>query len=242
MTDMPRTASGQTGGLVRWYGTRFAADEDPLAEGGLWLCGRQVGGDWADVLARGGMAYGAVTTLGSAGNRVDQGHVVSVAGHGSVPPGDFDDPTAVLGGTWGPDQHARAIVVCRNPTEEYRQEIEIRLRSRLSPHQCTGYELLWRCLKSENAYAEIVRWNGKPGDFTVLRRVVGRHVGVTDGDVVEARIDGTTLTGHVNGTEVISATDDVYEHGSPGIGFNSGVGDTNVDHGISSFEVRSYAR
>jgi hypothetical protein len=218
-----------TDSMVRWYGTRFRVDEDPLSEGGLWICGAAAGADWTDVVVSGGVAYGAVSRLGVAGHHAGQG-----------PASDFDDPTAVLAGDWGGHQRVKATVFSRNPTQEYRQEVEIRLRSRLSPHRCTGYEVLWRCLKAESAYAEIVRWNGAPGDFTVLRRLVGENVGVEDGDVVEASISGGTLKGFINGVEVIAATDDTYDKGGPGIGFNSGVGTTNTDHGITCFEVYSY--
>ena len=34
--------------------------------------------------------------------------------------------------------------------------------------------------------------------------------------------------------------DDKIKSGAPGIGFNFGVGNTNVDHGLRSFEVHSY--
>ena len=70
------------------------------------------------------------------------------------------------------------------------QEVEIRLRSTLTPHRCTGYEIFFRCLKTDNGYAEIVRWNGKIGDFTSLRKLIGPQYGVRDGDVVEATISG----------------------------------------------------
>jgi hypothetical protein len=40
--------------------------------------------------------------------------------------------------------------------------------------------------------------------------------------------------------EMISATDDVFGQGSPGVGFNFFVGDTNVDHGFRYFEVDTY--
>jgi hypothetical protein len=39
---------------------------------------------------------------------------------------------------------------------------------------------------------------------------------------------------------VISATDNAFGSGSPGIGFNFGVGNTNVDHGFTYFEVDTY--
>jgi hypothetical protein len=40
--------------------------------------------------------------------------------------------------------------------------------------------------------------------------------------------------------EVISATDDTFDTGSPGIGFNFGVGAANVDHRFTFFEVGTY--
>ena len=221
---------------VRSYSTRFEVDEDPISEGGMWINGRKDGIDWIDVVTKNGVAYGAVTRMGAAERRVEQGNLEST-GDDSVPEGDYDDPTAVLAGAWGTNQHATATVFSRNQTEEYFQEVEIRLRSTIEPHLCTGYEVFWRCLKTENAYAEIVRWNGKIGDFTSLNKLIGPKYGVEDGDVVEATISGNVLKGFINGVEVISAMDDAFATGSPGIGFNFGVGDTNVDHGFTSFEV-----
>jgi hypothetical protein len=224
---------------VRSYRTRFQQDEDPISEGGIWLNGATDGIDWADIVVRNGVAYGAVTRMQAAERRIEQGNLTSDAS-GAAPEGDYDDPTALLAGAWGKNQHVTAAVFSRNPTEEYFQEVEIRLRSTLTPHRCTGYEVFWRCLKTENAYAEIVRWNGKIGDFTSLRKLIGPRYGVRDGDVVEATISVHDIKGFINGVEVISATDDVFGEGSPGIGFNFFVGNTNVDHGFTSFAVDSY--
>jgi hypothetical protein len=221
---------------VRSHRTQFELDEDPISEGGLWLNGRKDGIDWIDVVTKDGVAYGAVTRMGVAERRAEQGNL----DEGVVHEGDYDDPTAVLGGSWGADQHARGIVFSRNQTEEYFQEVELRLRSSITPHSCSGYEVFWRCLKTGEAYAEIVRWNGPIADFTSLARKVGPEFGVQDGDVVEATVVGNVLRSFVNGVEVLSATDDVFSGGSPGIGFNFGVGDTNVDHGFRSFEVDTY--
>jgi hypothetical protein len=154
--------------------------------------------------------------------------------------GDYDDPTAVLSGEWGRNQYGKATVFCRNPTNKYFQEVEIRLRSSITPHSCTGYEVFWRALKTDEGYAEIVRWNGAIGDFTSLARKVGTEFGVKDGDVVEASIEGDLIRGFINGVEVISATDDVFSEGAPGVGFNFFVSNTNVDHGFTSFEVDTY--
>jgi hypothetical protein len=100
--------------------------------------------------------------------------------------------------------------------------------------------VFWRCLKGESSYAEIVRWNGKIGDWISLKRLVGPRYGVRHGDVLQASIFGNVITGFINGAEVISVTDDALSEGAPGIGFNFYVGNTNVDHGFSSFEVDTW--
>jgi hypothetical protein len=203
----------------------------------MWLNGKTDGIDWADVITKHGHAYGSVTRMAVAERRVEQGNLGPPPAEGSAPEGDYDDPTAVLRGDWGRNQRVRAKVFSRNPTDEYFQEVEIRLRSSITPHSCTGYEVFWRCLKTDAGYAEIVRWNGKVGDFTSLRKLIGPAFGVEDGDEVEATIVGSLIRGFLNGREVISASDDVFAAGSPGIGFNFFVGNTNVDHGFTYFEV-----
>ncbi len=206
----------------------------------MWINGRKDGIDFADVVSRNGVAHGAATRMAVAERRAEQGNLESLTSDAATPVGDYDDPTAVLMGTWGKNQHAKARVFSRKQTEEYFQEVEIRLRSTITPHRCTGYEVFWRCLKTANAYAEIVRWNGKIGDFTSLARKQGPQFGVMDGDVVEASIVGNVIKSFINGVEVLSATDDTYQGGNPGIGFNFGCGDTYVDHGFAYFEVDSY--
>lgn len=239
MTDEPTPAHGRTTPIVRSYSTRFPLDENPISEGGMWLNGRKDGIDWIDVITRNGEMFGEVSRMTSAEYRVEQGNLAP-SSDGAAPEGDYDDPTAVLSGTWGRNQHGRCTVFCRNPTQEYFQEVQIRLRSTMSPHSCTGYEVFWRCLKSETGYAEIVRWDGKIGNWTSLQRFTGPQYGVEDGDIVEATIVGNVITGLINGAEVISTTDDTYAEGSPGVGFNFYVGETNVDHGFTSFEVDTW--
>jgi hypothetical protein len=223
---------------VRSYRTTFDLDEDPISEGGMWLNGRTDGIDWIDIISKDGEAFGAVSRMGVPERRAEQGNLAADAE--AAPEGDYDDPTAVLTGTWGKDQHGKARVFSRNPTEDYFQEVQIRLRHTMTPGSCTGYEVFFRCLKSDSAYAEIVRWDGKVGDWHSLARRVGSEYGVGDGDVIEATIVGDVLTGFINGVEVISATDSTYASGAPGIGFNFGVADTNVDHGLTSFEVDTF--
>jgi hypothetical protein len=227
------------GRLVRSYSTRFERDETPISEAGMWLNGRTDGIDWCDVLTGGGHAYGEKSRMNSAERRAEQAFGGGAADAG-VQEGDYDDPEAVLAGEWGRNQAVRATVFSRNPTDDYFQEVEIRLRSSMRPNWCDGYEVFWRCSKSEAAYAEIVRWNGKIADFTSLARAVGPGFGVKHGDIVEATIVGNVIRSYINGVEVLSVTDDVFSSGGPGVGFNFFVGDTNVDHGFSSFEADTY--
>ena len=52
-----------------------------------------------------------------------------------------------------------------------------------------------------------------------------------DGDLIEATIEGNVIKGFVNGEEKITVSDDIWDSGAPGVGFNFGVGDTYADHG-----------
>jgi hypothetical protein len=226
------------GTLVRSYSTRFESEETPMSEDGMWLNGRTDGIDWCDVLSGNGHAYGEVSRMNSAERRAEQ--AFGGASTEGAQEGDYDDPEAVLTGAWGRNQAVRATVYSVNPTDDYFQEVEIRLRSSIRPNWCDGYEVFWRCSQSDAAYAEIVRWNGKIADFTSLARRVGPEFGVKHGDIVEATIVGNVIRSYINGVEVLSATDDVFADGAPGVGFNFFVGDTNVDHGFSSFEVDTY--
>jgi len=56
--------------------------------------------------------------------------------------------------------------------------------------------VFWRCLKTPNAYVEIVRWNGKVRDWTSLKKLSGAQYGVKDGDLVEATIVGNVIKGY----------------------------------------------
>lgn len=239
MTTGPMDALRPAGAPVRSYRTTFPLDETPISEGGMWLNARTDGIDWCDLVTKGGVVFGEVTRMGVAEQRAEQGNLGADAVD-AAPVGDYDDPTGNLTGEWGPNQFVRATVFSRNPTNKYFQEVEIRLRSTIAPHHCTGYEVFWRCLKTDEAYAEIVRWDGKIGAWKSLARKTGAEFGVKDGDVVEACIVGNVIRGYINGVEVTTAVDDTYAGGAPGIGFNFGVGDTNVDHGFTSYEVDTY--
>lgn len=188
------------------YSTKFPLKEDPISEGGRWIDGKTVGLDWGNVSTTPGLA------IGHAG------------------PKRFADATALLTGTWGPTQTAEAVVfskkVFRYP------EVSLRLRSALSLHNCSGYEISNSLKSDESAYLIIVRWNGALADFTYLAQLHGKQYGVTTGDVVKATIVGNVITAYKNGVKLAQVTDNTYIEGNPGLGFNEG---KNGDYGMTSF-------
>jgi hypothetical protein len=196
--------------VARTYSTRFPLAENPISEGGNWISGRAIGVDWADVVTTPGLAKGRD----------------SVA--------QYDDPTALLTGDWGPDQKVQATVYSMNQTRHCYQEVEIRLRSSLSAHSCTGYEILFRCLKTPEAYMEIVRWEGPLGKFTYLSRHKGSQYGVANGDIVRTTIVGDVISVYINGQLMSTVQDTTWLNGSPGMGFNYGCGETYGDFGFAS--------
>src|SRR5579859_4354921 len=164
---MPAPAPAGTHGP---YTTTFSHTENPISEGGKWLNGRTDGLDWTDVRTTPGFAFG--TEIG--GNRPD--------------PQKYDDSTALLKGTWGPNQTAQATVRSTHPNQDGKvwEEVELRLRSSITPHSCTGYEVMFRCTKIPQAYCNIARWDGALGKYTMLKETQGSRYGVKSGDVVKA--------------------------------------------------------
>jgi hypothetical protein len=200
----------------RTYTTSFQADENPISEGGQWTNGQADGLDWKNVRTKSGLAFGADDS------------------------GDphFADPTAVLTGEWAPNQTAQAKVYTVNQgVRNVDEEVEIRLRTTISPHRNTGYEINFRCRHDGSQYVEIVRWNGRLGDFTYLRQVEGGP-GLYDGDVVRASIIGNVITAFINGTQVAQATDTTFTRGNPGMGFYlEGMAGLNADYGFTYFSA-----
>jgi hypothetical protein len=220
--------------VVRSYSTCFPVNENPISEGGIWLNGRDDGIDWANVLTEDGLAHGEAIPMVVAERRVEQGDEID------VPEGDYNDPAAILKGAWGRNQHAVGVVFSRNQTSERYHEVELLLRGTVIPHRATAYEVFFRCLKTDEGYAEIVRWEGPLGGWKSLGRKTGSEFGVQDGDVIEATIIGNEIKGYINGVEVTSATDDTYPTGSPGIGFNYGAEESANDHGLKYYEVATW--
>jgi hypothetical protein len=215
---LPPKANGSAGAsdsslAHRSYTTDFPLSEALIAEGGNWDCGKTVGLDWADVATAKGLAFG----LESGTN-------------------GYDDSVALLKGAWGPNQTVQATVHTVNQNDKVWQEVELRLRSSLSPHGATGYEINFRCLRTKNAYSEIVRWNGPLNKFTYILHKDGAQYGVSDGDVVKATIVGSVITVYINGVQVAQASDSTYASGRPGIGFFlQGTPGSNRDYGFTRF-------
>ena len=201
---------------TRTYTTMFPLTENPISEGGNWINGQADGIDWHDMSTTPGLAIGHQSGT------------------------SYTDGTALLTGTWGPTQSAEAVVHAVNPQDDCYQEVELRLRSTLTPHSCTGYEISFKATKTSGAYLIIVRWNGPVGDFSYLLNVSGAKYGVTEGDVVKATIAGNVITAYLNGVEMGSATDGTYVTGSPGMGMNLETSDatclgTNGNYGYTRY-------
>ena len=196
--------------IAATYTTNFPLTENPISEGGHWINGLINGLDWADVATTPGRAFGTQTGIGP----------------------NFADSTALLTGSWGPTQTVQAVVYISAGDSTTFEEVELRLRSSLSAHSCTGYEVNFS-VKPDNPYCQIVRWNGPLGDFTLLD---ARSVGVVNGDVVKATAVGSTITCYINNTAIFSVNDTTYPSGNPGMGFylQDGLGPP-LNYGFSSY-------
>lgn len=188
----------------RSYTTVFPAAESPVSESGAWINGAKDGLDWGDIS----------TTPGQT--------------HPHPGPARYADATALMAGSWGPDQSAEGKVWTDNP-HNY-PEVELRLRSTLSAHVCNGYEITFSL--APNAYLIIVRWNGPLGDFTYLANISGSQYQVKAGDVIKATMVGHVITAYKNGMKMGQAIDSTYATGRPGMGFNE---QENGDYGYSEF-------
>jgi hypothetical protein len=220
--SMGAPAPADSGGS---YSTKFSATENPISESEKWVNGEVVGLDWANVYTTPGRALGNQTGP------------------------NYSDATAVLQNMeWAPDQKATAVVSTSGaPLDNCYQEAELRLRTEISPHSITGYEINYKFSNNSTGYMQIVRWNGGFGDFTTLRSFDGQQYGAVNGNVVSATIVGNVITAYKNGVQQGQVTDDTFSTGSPGIGFNltndnDGCLRTNGTYGISSFTALDSTR
>ena len=204
---------------VASYATNFPVAENPLAEGGKWLCGKAVGLDWNNPQVLAGRACASVRS-GASGSR-------------------YDDSIAHLSRAFasiGANQYAEGTVY-RAPGYSpagSKHEIELLLRFEISAHGARGYEVLW----GHDGDFAVVRWNGPLGDYTDLG-VNGPGPGIAvDGDVLRAVITGNLIMVYKNGALVgTSPPNSTWQDGQPGIGFWPVDSSTPASYGWKRFEA-----
>jgi len=196
------------------YSTSFATNEDPLSEGGgRWKNGGTDGGGiWHDMAVAGNICYGKQNGP------------------------SFSDGTAILTGTWGPNQYVRTHVSVTGRYDAQFPEVEHRFRSVLNATTNRGYEVTYSVAPA-NLYIDIVLWRGALGDFVILNEVDGLPCPVT-GDLLESFLIGTVITTYLNGGLVLTydTVSDLALHGAiwsdgnPGIGHNADPSDGTNNH------------
>ncbi len=181
---------------ARTYETIFPLTENPISEGGIWVNGQAQGVDWSNVSTTSGFARGQ-----------------QVPGYRN-----YNDSVAIVTGNWGADQTVRTTVRIVSSGDSVIKEVEIRLRSTVTAHNSTGYEIFWSA-QSAQPYLEVARWNGPLNDFTILGSVK-TGVGMANGDAFAATIVGGTITAFINGVQKLQVSDPKpFSSGNPGIGF-----------------------
>jgi hypothetical protein len=219
---------------ARTYTTNFPINENPISESGSWVGGQTAGNNlWGNVQTNGTMAFGVTE------------------------PTQYGDPTAILTGTWGNQQTAKATIkVNTTPTGTCCHEAEVRLRMTInsSAHTITGYEVYCSVMPSPNNYCHIASWGGPNGSWVNMVDYAGSLSTLVNGDILEGNVSGTnpaTITAYVTHnnvrTQIMSVQDsgnftfsDGHKYGpwttgNPGIGFYNNQ-DSNWSYfGFSSF-------
>ena len=219
--DIMGNKGAGNGTAARSYGTSFAEIENPIQENGNWVGGSEAG---ASVLVggrlwTGGRLWGNVQTASGIAYGVDE-------------PTTFGDPTAILKGVWGPEQTVSATVeIFKVSRGRCCHEVELRLRTTISPLSITGYEA-YCSVMPDQPYCHIARWNGPNGSYWNLETGSSANY-VVSGDVIKATATGanpTIITLYKNGVQILQATDTgaagggfgaygPWTSGNPGIGF-----------------------
>jgi hypothetical protein len=148
----------------------------------------------------------------------------------------YADSTAILTGTWGPTQSAQGTVFVTQSGSGAYEEVEILLRSSVSAHVFTGYEINGSVSVSRQ-YVAITRWNGALGSFQQL--AVNNNVPtLKTGDTLGATISGNTITAYLNGTQILQAVDNTFTNGNPAVGFFiNGANGLDANYGFSNFSA-----
>ena len=235
----PLTTVSANAAGVHSYSTDFRRVENPMSEGGVWMGGsyggaslREGGHFW-----RGGRLWGDVQTDSGFAFGVDE-------------PTKFGDPTAILTGNWGPDQTVTAVVKVKStPEKGCCHEVELRLRTTISPLSITGYEAYCSIIPT-SPYCHIARWNGPNGSYWNFE-LNSPATYLKNGDVIKATVIGTNpsvITFYKNGEQIMQAIDTgaagggfgafgPWASGNPGIGFYDDLDDDWRDFGLSSFNA-----
>lgn len=188
----------------------FTTAENPVFQNGAWVNGGVDGGDWYNMQTTPGKAFGTQIT----------------------PDVSTIDNIAHLKATFNANQSAQAPAFKQSgyaPTNSHENGLYLRLNITL--HSATGYEI--NCPIA--AAAQIVRWNGVLGDFTVLTTSGIGFSGLADGDVVLGTIVGSLITVYLNSVSVLTATDTTWTTGHPGMGAFVRTGGTLGAYGWKSF-------
>jgi hypothetical protein len=214
------------------YSTTFSATENPICDGSpcKWSVPGSVASQWGNVQTAPGLAFGVSE------------------------PTQFGDPTAILTGTWGPDQTLQGTIKVN--TIPAQGEVELRLRMTISSNNIKGYEVLCPTQNNAGYGVQIVRWNGPNGKYAYLPQTgnTGAHQ-CKDGDVIKATITGSNpvvINVYLNGstTPFTSVTDNgtasnpggaagPWTSGNPGIGFYDSQDNNWSFFGLSSFTATS---
>lgn len=201
---------------ARTYQTSFPLTENPISESGNWVNGQVEGLDWSNVSTTPGFARGQQ----------------------SPDTGNYNDSVALVTGAWGANQTVQATARNLTSGDNSVREVEIRLRSTVTAHNSTGYEVFWSTQPS-NPYLQVARWNGPVNNYTILGETGSVPV-VHNGDMITATIVGGTVTAYINGVQKLQVTDsNPFSSGSPGIGFylaNTGGNPApQAEYGFSNF-------
>jgi hypothetical protein len=202
------------------YTTNFPLTENPISEGGVWLNGKATGLDFSDVRTTAGRAFGTQTGTGAT----------------------YADSTAILNGTFGSDQEASGTVFNNDTVGDWHEEVELRLRSTMTPNSSAGYEIEFQARADAGAYCDIVRWNGAYGNYTPLVHASGSQCSLKTGDVIRATVIGNVITAYKNGAVAMQTTDGMFTSGNPGMGFflhNFSQSGNPANSGLTSFSAKT---
>jgi hypothetical protein len=207
------------------YSTSFPLTESPISESGQWIGGQSAGGNqWGNVRTTPGLAFGVSE------------------------PTQYGDPTAILTGTWSPNQIAQATVVNNLGSTNCCHEVEVRLRNTISSGSIKGYEVYCSVVPSDH-YCHIASWGGPNGSWVNMDNS-SPDIYLKTGDVLKGTVTGTNptiITMFINGSQVLQVQDTgnftfsdgrrygPWTTGNPGIGFYDNQDSNWSKFGFSSF-------